>query len=277
MGVQLQTGSNSNEELYGPNAITSDLDDIEVSTSSGGTHVTIKNDDDNDEVVGGDGQDNKNTEPDSDSSDDHTDSTPQEDGKETPDGDSEKGPGVEREELKETINNLGEDLKGKGFDFDKALSELETNGKLSEETYSKLSEAGYPKAVIDGYIKAAEIVERNFETAVYNLAGNKEEYTKVIEWAFNNASKSEQKAYDDALERGDLQTAKLYVDSFMNRMRNVRGKGNVRVPGAPAPSVTVEGFETKKDLTKATSDPRYGRDAKYTKEIQNRIIKTTWL
>lgn len=274
MGTEIQVGSNAIEELYGPNAITANLDDIQVQTGAGGTHVTIKSDN---EGAIEDGSLDQATKPNSDSSDDNPDSSTPKNGEETPDGDGEKGPGVERNELKETINNLGQDLKGKGVDFESALKELETAGVLSEETYTKLADAGYPKAVIDGYIKAAEIVEREFEKAVHSLAGTQKEYETVLAWANQNATKAEQTAYDSALERGDLQTAKLYMDSFMSRMGKQFGTTTPRVSGAPTPTTTVDGFETKKDLTKATSDSRYGRDAKYTKEIQARILKTTWL
>lgn len=274
MGMEINVGSSAAEELYGPNAVTGNLDDIEVTTGAGGTHVSIKGE------GAVDGSVDKTDKPDSDGSNDNPDGNAPKDGEETPDGDGEDKPkdvGAERNELKETINNLGEDLKGKGFDFESAIKELETNGELSDATLTKLEEAGYPKAVIKGYIKAAEIVERDFENAVYGLVGNKEEYTKVISWANLNAPKSEQAAYDAALDRGDLQTAKLYMDAFKSRMGEKFGSGQPRLPGAPAVTQKAEGFATKQEMTKATSDKRYGRDSRYTTEVQNRILKTSWL
>lgn len=274
MGMEIQVGSSASEELYGPNAITGNLDDIEVNTGAGGTHVSIKSE------GAVDGSANKTDKPNSDGSNDNPDGDAPKDGEETPDGDGEDKPkdvGAERNELKDTINNLGEDLKGKGFDFESAIKELETSGELSEATLVKLEEAGYPKAVIKGYIKAAEIVERDFENAVYGLVGNKEEYTKVISWANLNVPKSEQAAYDAALDRGDLQTAKLYIDTFASRMGDKFGTGQPRLPGAPTVTQKVEGFSTKQEMTKATTDKRYGRNAQYTTEIQNRILKTSWL
>lgn len=274
MGMEIQVSPSAAEELYGPDAITGNLDDIEVTTGAGGTHVSIKSE------GAVDGSVDKTDKPNSDSSNDNTDGTTQKNGKETPDGDGEGEPkdvATERNELKDTINKLGEDLKGKGFDFESAIKELETSGELSEATLTKLEEAGYPKAVIKGYIKAAEIVERDFENAVYGLVGNKEEYTKVISWANLNVPKSEQAAYDAALDRGDLQTAKLYIDTFKSRMGEKFGSGQPRLPGSPALTKTVEGFNTKQEMTKATSDKRYGRDAQYTTEVQNKILKTSWL
>jgi len=271
MGTEYAVKSTASEELYGPNAITGNLDDIEVTTGAGGTHVTFNN-----EGASGDGSSDKTIKPDSTSSDvDTNDATPK-DAEEAPDGD-EKDPGVERKELKDTIQNLSEDLKGKGFDFESAVKELETDGQLSEATFAKLEEAGYPKAVINGYIKAAEIVERDFEKAVHSLVGTPEEYTKVLSWANANAPKAEQAAYDAALDRGDLQTAKLYMNAFMSRMGEQFGTGKPRVSGVPTASTSaVEGFNTKAEMTKATSDKRYGRDKQYTKEVEGKMLKTTW-
>lgn len=274
MGMEIQVGSSASEELYGPDAITGNLDDIEVNTGAGGTHVSIKSE------GAVDGSADKTDKPNSNGSNDNPNGDAPKDGEKTPDGDGEDKPkdvGAERNELKDTINNLGEALKGKGFDFESAIKELETSGELSEATLVKLEEAGYPKAVIKGYIKAAEIVERDFENAVYGLVGNKEDYTKVISWANLNVPKSEQAAYDAALDRGDLQTAKLYMDTFKSRMGEKFGTGQPRLPGSPTVSQKVEGFTTKQEMTKATSDKRYGRDSQYTTEIQNRILKTPWL
>lgn len=273
MGMEITVGSSANEELYGPDAITGNLDDIEVTTGSGGTHVNIKS-----EGANSDGSSDTIAKSDSDSSNDNSDDATPKDGQETPDGEDEgpKDAGVERAELKETINNLSEDLKGKGFDFESAVKELETEGVLSTETYKKLEDAGYPKTVIDGFIKSAEIVERDFEKAVYALVGSKEEYTKVLSWAHANATKAEQAAYDAALDRGDLQTAKLYADSFLAKMGKTFGQGKPRVPGSPAVTTSSEGFANKAEMTKATADKRYGRDKQYTKEVESKMLKTTW-
>jgi len=272
-----QVGTSAAEELYGPGAITGNLDDldnIDVEVSSGGTHVTIKGEDEEGETGA---ESDKDVKPDTDGSNDNTDDSSQADGKEATDGDGEKAPEVERQELKDAVNELGTNLKEKGIDFEAAIKELEDNGSLSEATYTKLSEAGYSKTVIDGYIKAAEIVERNFETAIHNLAGSEENYKQVMGWAFQNVPKNEQVAYDAALDRNDLATAKLYMDSFIARMGSSFGTGSPRLPGAPRTATTVEGYKTKAELSKATSDRRYGRDRAYTKEVEQKLMKTNWL
>lgn len=255
--------------IYGENAITGSIDDAALAEKAEANGVTLT---DNGETT--------NTE-----TSGETVSPPEETAGETPDETktpSDDAP-IEQKvaDLKSSEDALKDDLKTKGVDFETAVSEYNEKGVLSDATMNALEKAGYPKAVVEGFIKSRQILENQYTSAVYEAAGGEEAYSRMTQWAAANLPKADIEAFNAAIDSGNLGTVKLIMGGIRSAMGEAmtqkHGTSNPSVMGGPASTNTTGGFVDKAEMVKAMSDKRYCRDPQYTKLVESRMAKTTWL
>ena len=250
--------------IYGENAITGSIDDAALAAKAEDTGVTLT---DNGETT-------------------ETQTPPNETPNETPSEAHEDAPEdapIEQKvaDLKSSEDSLKDDLKTKGVDFETAVSEYNEKGVLSEATMDALAKAGYPKAVVEGFIKSRQILENQYTSAVYEAAGGEAEYSRMTQWAAANLSKADIEAFNSAIDSGNLGTVKLIMGGMRSAMGEAltqkHGTSNPSVMGGPATTNPTGGFVDKVEMVKAMSDKRYCRDPQYTKLVESRMAKTTWL
>ena len=176
------------------------------------------------------------------------------------------------------VEELKNDLSSKGFSFDGALAEYEANGTLSAETMEALNKAGYPKAVVEGFIQSRQVLETQYTDAVMNLVGGAQSYQQMTQWAASNLSKAEISAFDKAIDSGDINTVRIMVNGVKAQMAASKGTFNASLlGGASSPSQgRIEGFKSKADMVKAMSDKRYARDPAYTREVEQKVMVSSW-
>lgn len=255
--------------IYGENAITGSIDDAALAEKAEANGVTLT---DNGETT--------NTE-----TSGETVSPPEETAGETPDETktpSDDAP-IEQKvaDLKSSEDALKDDLKTKGVDFETAVSEYNEKGVLSDATMDALEKVGYPKAVVEGFIKSRQILENQYTSAVYETAGGEEAYSRMTQWAAANLPKADIEAFNAAIDSGNLGTVKLIMGGIRSAMGEAmtlkHGTNNPSVMGGPATANHTGGFVDKAEMVKAMSDKRYCRDPQYTKLVESRMAKTTWL
>jgi hypothetical protein len=248
--------------IYGENAITGSIDDAALAEKAEANGVTLT---DNGETT--------NTE------------TPKETAGATPDETKTPSDDASIEQkvadLKSAEDALKDDLKTKGVGFETAVSEYNEKGVLSDATMDALEKAGYPKAVVEGFIKSRQILENQYTSAVYEAAGGEEAYSRMIQWAAANLPKVDIEAFNAAIDSGNLGTVQLIMGGIRSAMGEAmtqkHGTSNPSVMGGPATTSTTGGFADKAEMVKAMSDKRYCRDPQYTKLVESRMAKTTWL
>lgn len=255
--------------IYGENAITGSIDDAAFAEKAEANGVTLT---DNGETT--------NT-----GTSGETVSPPEETSGETPDETttpSDDAP-IEQKvaDLKSSEDALKDDLKTKGVDFETAVSEYNEKGVLSDATMDALEKAGYPKAVVEGFIKSRQVLENQYTSAVYEAAGGEAEYSRMTQWAAANLPKADIEAFNAAIDSGNLGTVKLIMGGIRSAMGEAmtqkHGTSNPSVMGGPTSTNTTGGFADKAEMVKAMSDKRYCRDPQYTKLVESRMAKTTWL
>lgn len=161
-----------------------------------------------------------------------------------------------------------------GLDPEAIVTEYYKDGKLSAATYEGLQKAGYSKAAVDAIISGQEAQSQLFNNSIYAAVGGPAGFKQVAEFARAN-DPAGANAYNAAFERGDLATCKALLNSFKAQQTAKYGTANKGIQGAK-PAVAPVGarakaFESQSEMVKAMSDKRYGRDAKYTKEVEQRV------
>lgn len=164
-------------------------------------------------------------------------------------------------------------------------AEYEKGGKLSEKSYEALGKVGYSKAFVDSYMAGQEAVAERYVQAIMNHVGGAENFNKITKHIAATAP-DVAVAFDAALERNDVATIRALLDSAASQMRQSpaskapkRNIANAAKPAKPASTKAankVEGFANRQDMVKAMSDPRYGRDADYRKQVELKVMYSTF-
>lgn len=175
------------------------------------------------------------------------------------------------------VSLIKEDLKGKGVDFNSAVKEYETKGSLSEETIEALNKAGYPPEVIEAFIEGRVAMEERFTQAIYESVGGEKEYRSIVNWASQNLTKKSIDAFNRAIDNNNINAITLMLEGMKAKMVAKMGTAKKSIHGgASAPNGSPRGYNSKADVIKAMSDPRYGRDAGYTRMVEQQMWATNF-
>lgn len=161
-------------------------------------------------------------------------------------------------------------------------SEISDSGKLSKASYDALAKVGYSKTFVDAFIAGQEAHAQKFVNAIHSFAGGAENYEKLT--TFIGANHPElAEAFNAAIERTDVTTMKAVLSTGKELHKKTFGKAparNVANLAKPAPTAEtkpeVKGFESRAEMVKAMSDPRYAKDAKYRREVELRVFASSF-
>jgi hypothetical protein len=218
----------------------------------------------------------------------------QPEGEKTAEAKAAETPAKKEEEAKETTpppDQQAEDAAveaGKavvakaGLNYDELAQSFEKDGKLDDKAYEALDKAGFPRPLVDAYLngrialaKSVEDATSAFVEEMYTIAGGKDDYSKMIEWAGQSLSKAEQEAFNDAVANSDRRIVKMAVQGL--REKYTKGVGNdpdlvggSRQGGAGG----AQPFKSQAEIVSAMSDARYAKDEAYRAEVQSRLAVT---
>lgn len=160
-------------------------------------------------------------------------------------------------------------LASKNIDYNKLQDEYDKTGTLSEESYKALEKAGYNKQLVDAIISGWQAQTDSFYDGVIESAGGQEEYNKITTFV-SNQSQAAVDAFNNIVANADLNTIKAYLQGVKAQMIAKYGTNNPTLTGGGA-AKKVQGFSDQNEMIQAMSDKRYGRDAKYTKEVEKKL------
>lgn len=163
----------------------------------------------------------------------------------------------------------------------KATEEYAKDGKFTDGTYEALAKAGFSKSFVDSYMAGQEAVATKFVQSIYDHVGGVENFTKVTAHIAETKPEVAQ-AFDAAVERNDVATIRALLDSAVAEFRqspatkapkrNLAAGAKPAKPEGSSKANKVEGFTNRQEMVKAMSDPRYGRDAAYRREVELKVL-----
>lgn len=171
-----------------------------------------------------------------------------------------------------TREEATETLKQNGLDFGKFEQEYLASGALSEDSYAALEKAGISKNYVDAYIKGNEAILQQFVGEVTGMAGGADEYKAMTAWAERSLPKDEIAAYNSVMSSGNQPMIKIAVSGLVSRYRDAEGMEPQIIKGKASSASATEGgsFASAAEMTKAMSDPRYGKDPAYTRDVERK-------
>ena len=157
------------------------------------------------------------------------------------------------------------------MDVSKYEQEVVDNGSLSDNSYKELEKVGFSKAQVDAYIQGQQAYAVSVRDTIYNSVGGQESYVDVVNWASDNMPQDVIKEYNEAVDSLNqdkvlrtLEYMKLKYDTAAPRQTR-RLEGDTGASG-------LQPFADKNEWQKAATNRLYGKDAKYTKMVDNRYL-----
>jgi hypothetical protein len=182
--------------------------------------------------------------------------------------------GADETEEKSPEEQARQVTKEAGLDFDELSATYWETGELAEAQYTKLEKAGIPKTVVDQFIAGQEALLSATRQSVFNTVGGEEAYNSMTEWAAENFSKDEIKAYNDAVNSGNTANAMMAVKGLKAQYEAVVGFEPARqVKGSNAtPSAST--YRSVAELEKDMGDPRYKTDSAFRKDVERKLSRS---
>ena len=181
----------------------------------------------------------------------------------------EQEEGETTDEEEQPDDNTKEDTNTNDVIVEASKEFFENDGVISEETYKNLAEIGLPKELVDSYAAGQQALQQSEEGSIKSVTeGN---WDQMAEWAANNLSPEEVNTFDDIVQNGTVEQAKLATKGLYAQFKAENGVSPKLVQGAVNGSSTMP-FKSNQELARAMSDPRYkSGDKSYHEEIDRRI------
>lgn len=178
-----------------------------------------------------------------------------------------------RQQLESDVKDM---LNSNNVNFDEVANEYAENGELSKETMEKLNSIGLPKTVVDNYIKGLEADANAFAQEVMKVAGGEEGYKQMTAF-IQSKGQAEVDSFNRLIATGDFGIIATGIRGYLSDMTKTYGTNNRTILGSNGGSTQtqVQGFTSKAQMIEAMSDPRYGKDRAYTKEVEQKTINST--
>lgn len=181
----------------------------------------------------------------------------------------EQEEGETTDEEEQPDDNTKEDTNTNDVIVEASKEFFENDGVISEETYKNLAEIGLPKELVDSYAAGQQALQQSEEGSIKSVTeGN---WDQMAEWAANNLSPEEVETFDEIVQNGTVEQARLATKGLYAQFKAENGVSPKLVQGAVSGSSTMP-FKSNQELARAMSDPRYkSGDKSYHEEIDRRI------
>ena len=151
----------------------------------------------------------------------------------------------------------------------------ENGGEIPDETYEALEKAGIGRELVDRFKAGQESLEEVEINQIKGSAGD--EYDAMSEWAGNQLDDDEFNAFNEVVNNGTVQQAKLAVKGLYARYKSEVGStGPKLVTGGTTGSSTMP-YSSMQEVSRAMQDPRYkSGDKAYHAELDRRLAASNF-
>ena len=162
------------------------------------------------------------------------------------------------------------------FDMNALTQEYTENGSLSENSYKQLEDAGISQEMTNQYIAGQKALGAQIGTDVKNTVGGEENYNGMVEWAKNNYSAEQITAYDNAVNSGNIELAKMAAKGLQSDYQSTTGVEGEVYGGKQAAPEGGQGdvFRSNAEVTTAMKDPRYDSDHAFRQDVRDKLERS---
>ena len=141
-------------------------------------------------------------------------------------------------------------------------------------SFESLAKAGIPREFVEAYLQGQTAIADNQTAQVQETIGGPQNYEAMAEWAVENLSEEQLEAYNEVVESGTVDQAKMAVQGLFAQFTAAGGKTPQVVMGATQ-GASVKPFNSAAQVTEAMKDPRYKSDPAYRQTVEQRLAVTS--
>ena len=162
------------------------------------------------------------------------------------------------------------------FDMNALTQEYTENGSLSENSYKQLEDAGISQEMTNQYIAGQKALGAQIGNDVKNTVGGEENYNGMVEWAKTNYSQDQITAYDNAVNSGNIELAKMAAKGLQSDYHNTEGVEGKVYGGKQAAPEGGHGdvFRSNAEVTAAMKNPRYDSDPAFRQDVRDKLERS---
>ena len=179
-----------------------------------------------------------------------------------------------KEEVKEDAK-IPEKTEAQTNSLEKFYNEYAEKGSLSEKSYQDLAKQGLDKQLVDGYIEGQKALADNHTKSIQEVVGGKDRYTDLMDWASKNLTEGEQTAFNNMVDGGTLDEAKLAVQGLMTKAGVNANPNQPSLFEGTSDVTPSDAYESVSQVTDAMNDPRYEKDPSYRKKVADKLARST--
>ena len=179
-----------------------------------------------------------------------------------------------KEEVKEDAK-IPEKTEAQTNSLEKFYNEYAEKGSLSDKSYLDLAKQGLDKELVDGYIEGQKALADNHTKAIQDVVGGKDRYGDLMDWASKNLTECEQSAFNNMVDGGSIDEAKLAVQGLMTKAGVTVNTNQPSLFEGTSDVTPNDAYESVSQVTDAMNDPRYEKDPAYRKKVVDKLARST--
>jgi hypothetical protein len=153
-------------------------------------------------------------------------------------------------------------------------------GGLSEDSKAELAALGFNDTIINDFVEAQRAHLRAGMERASSVVGGQDKLSEIFGWASNNLDASAREQINAGLAGPAWEVTLRGLEAQFNSAAAARPKAAEMTHKAnasnPAGQETLRGFTSMVEFQQGRGDPRYGRDANFTNQINTRASMTDW-
>lgn len=154
--------------------------------------------------------------------------------------------------------------------INKANSEYDERGELSDKTFIALEKAGLPRDMVETYIRGQEAIALGQASEVQDAVGGNANYSAMTEWAGENLSDGDVDAFNAIVEGSSVDQAKMAVKGLYAQFLGAGGKPPQLMQGGTS-GTGVKPYSSTAQITEAMKDARYKNDPAFRASVEQRL------
>ena len=104
---------------------------------------------------------------------------------------------------------------------------------------------------------------------IHNSAGGEAEYSRLLDWASDNADARKMDAFNSIIQNGNATAIQIAVAGLRSEYENQQGYEGRMLTGKAAR--VSNGFRSQAEVVQAMSDPRYDTDPAYRQDVYDKL------
>ena len=154
--------------------------------------------------------------------------------------------------------------------FSKYSDEYMDKGELSPDSYKEIKDTyGISGDLVDVFIQGQAAVADNHADSVFQIAGGKENYQNMLDWAGEHLPEDSIDSYNETVQGGDIKTIKLALHGLMAQY-NASNPSLISGTG----KATQGGYASKAEMMRDMGDKKYQEDAAFRNQVERKLANT---